>query len=341
MYFLNKLAMLLVTVTLAFAGSMPAHATQNIKCSSIDFPVQLPTGQPANIHGNYCLPKHHLPNTIQILVHGATYNSDYWNWDQFNGQYSYVDNAVAAGYATLAIDRLGDGMSTRPASALDTYAAQVETLHQVITAVHNGALGDRKFRKFELIGHSYGSLYVEGDLAKYQHDADAVILTGSGHTTTSVINAISKADTYSANNLSRFKKLDDGYLTSTPGFASRAALVYDPIKADPRVIQHDADTMDTLDITEAQTRPVNQGLLSIQIHVRTLLIDGNTDNHSCGPDVDDCSSQAAFYASEAPYFSPAAHLTAMLVNSGHDIQLSYVSHSADNEMLEWSLRTLG
>ena len=340
MHFLNKLAMLLVTVILAFAGSMSAHATQNIKCSSIDFPVQLPTGQSANIHGNYCLPRHHLPNTIQILVHGATYNSDYWNWDQFNGRYSYVDNAVAAGYATLAIDRLGDGMSTRPASILDTYTAQVETLHQVITAVHNGFL-QNKFRKFELIGHSYGSLYVEGDLVKYQHDADAVILTGSGHATTAVIGAISKADIYPANNLPRFSNLDNGYLTSTPGFDSRAALVYDPTKADPRVIQHDADTMDTLDITEAQTRPVNQGLLSIQIHVRTLLMVGNTDNHYCGPDVDNCSSQATFHASEAPYFSKDAHLTTMLVNSGHDIQLSYVSHSADNEMLEWSLRTLG
>lgn len=334
-----------VVLALSVGADAGAETGHEKRCVALAFPVHLPgsaAGERAHVAAHYCFGLGARSHTVQVLVHGGTYNSSYWDWPQFNGRYSYVDRAVAAGYATLAIDRIGDGASTRPASSVDTFDMQVDTLHQVLSAVREWGFGLGR-EKVELIGHSYGSLYAEGDLALHPGDADALILTGSGHTTTSVINAISRADTYPANNLPRFRALglDDGYLTSTPGLASRAALVYDPAKADPRVIQFDADTMDTLDLTEARTRPIDQGALSIRIQVPVLLIDGNTDNHYCGLDVDDCSSLSAFHASEAPYFSPAARLTTELVDSGHSIQLSYANAHADAEMLRWSRNVLG
>lgn len=317
-----------VVISILFlAGATSAQATDHARTCST---VRLGTTEGA-VSAQYCVPRR-ANRVLQVLVHGGTYNHDYWDWRQFDGAYSYVDKANEAGYATLNLDRIGDGASFRPKLAVaDTYTVQVDALHQVVQQARRLHAGP-----VELVGHSYGSLYVEGDLAAHPRDADAVILTGSGHTTTAVINAISKATTYPANNLERFAGLDAGYLTSRPG--TRAALVYDPTKADPRVIAYDEATEDTLALGEAQTRPADQGALSIKIQVPVLLMDGNTDDHYCGPDVDNCASQATFRASEAPYFH--TRLTTVLVSSGHDIQLSYVSPQADAIMLAWSNWTL-
>jgi hypothetical protein len=39
------------------------------------------------------------PATVQLLVHGASYDHLYWNFPYGGGYYSYVDAATAAGYA--------------------------------------------------------------------------------------------------------------------------------------------------------------------------------------------------------------------------------------------------
>ncbi len=329
----KTLALLFVAaLTLATLATPAGADTRRATCAMLNIPTSQGT-----VAAQYCTPQHGNGVT-QVLVHGATYNHDYWDWPQFHGAYSYVRRANDAGYTTLAIDRIGDGHSYRPALAVnDTYTVQVQALHNVMLYTRQRLAGRRG--QVEMVGHSYGSLYVEGDLAVYPDDADAAILTGSGHAATAEITAISRADTEPAALLGgRFAGLDAGYLTSVPG--TRAALVYDPAKADLRVITLDEATEDVMALGEIRTRPVDQGALSIQIQVPVLLMDGDTDNHYCGPDVDDCTSQRAFHASEAPFFSPAAHLSTVLVDSGHDIQLSYVSAFADTLMLAWSHRTL-
>lgn len=77
-----------------------------------------------NISGTLCKPTKHVPDLedyIQVLVHGATYTKEYWStgaWSSKNTpQYSWSRYANYKGYHTLAIDRLGNGQSSRPDSS--------------------------------------------------------------------------------------------------------------------------------------------------------------------------------------------------------------------------------
>ena len=82
-------------------------------------PVALAEGQPANehIYGKLCIPSGQSPDTIQLLVHGAIYTGVYWEFPDPSGgtdRYNYAAAANKAGFATLVIDRIGHGRSSRP-----------------------------------------------------------------------------------------------------------------------------------------------------------------------------------------------------------------------------------
>src|SRR6266568_3346388 len=104
------------------------------KCREVNIPVALTAGQPANqkIFAELCLPRGRAPQTVQLLVHGTTYNHTYWDFPDQVPKYSYVDAAVRAGYAVLAIDRIGDGQSSHPPSSQITFPNTIYTLHQVV-----------------------------------------------------------------------------------------------------------------------------------------------------------------------------------------------------------------
>ena len=67
------------------------------------------------LYGQYCEPTVKKPSrakTLQLLVHGITYDHTYWAGFQIipsSALYSWVTFANAEGYPTLAIDRLGNG----------------------------------------------------------------------------------------------------------------------------------------------------------------------------------------------------------------------------------------
>src|SRR6266542_2068842 len=69
---------------------------------------------------------------LQILVHGASYDHRYWDWPVQPEIYSYVSWATARGVATLNIDRVGSGMSSKPAGAENTVATQSHLLSQIV-----------------------------------------------------------------------------------------------------------------------------------------------------------------------------------------------------------------
>lgn len=130
--------------------------------------------------GQLCFRGSHEPATVQLLVHGATYNHLYWNFPHGNGCYSYVEGATAAGYATFDIDRVGDGSSSHPPSSqLDTNAGAV-ALHDAVTALRAGAVDGDAFQHVIMVGHPLGSAEAWIEAARY-HDPDAVIITGALH----------------------------------------------------------------------------------------------------------------------------------------------------------------
>lgn len=326
-------AVLFAVPVTAEATTKPSSAS---RCQEVTIPATIATG-PVNIHGQFCKPMFGKPTTVQLLVHGATYNHSYWDFPGFNGKYSYVRTANAAGYATLAIDRLGTGKSTRPNSQAVTYDAQIGSLHQVVQALRNGTVAGQAFKKVEMIAHSFGSAYAIGEAATYQ-DVDAIILTGNGHQVSTLTQQQSSTFFQPANNEARFAGLDAGYLTTKPGLRGEGGFLYDTTRTDPAVIAADEATKDVISTAEFATRPPNLGTLSQKIIVPVLIADGQQDTHYCGAGANDCTSTQTFYAAEAPYYNTC--MAVLFVQSGHDINLHKTAPSSFLKLIGWSYATL-
>lgn len=253
-------------------------------CREVSVPVSLPTGEHGVLAGTYCHPARSSPTTVAFEVHGGTYNRDYFQWSGDGDEYNFTARAVGAGYATLAIDRLGDGQSLRPISMHDTSAAQVSTLHQVIQAVRGGHLGV-VYQHLLWIGHSFGSYYGISVAAQYPHDVDALLLTGFGAHVSKETTTIDNADMAPARELvryraqypayARFAGLDPGYITNKPD--TRADQLADgpdhqPPNEDPDVIAADQASEDVLSQSELTTRPANLGALLAHVPNVPLLV---------------------------------------------------------------------
>ena len=305
--------------------------------------VSLAEGLPNNytIRGRLCLPAGAPPRTVQVLLHGATYSSVYWDFPYQPAKYSYVHAMLAAGYATLNIDRLGFGASSHPPSMLVTMQTGAHAVHQVIQAARNGSLGPR-FDHVILVGHSMGTVLAWLEAATY-HDIDGLIATGNTHRI-SLRNASDiSLNLYPASLDPGFAHagLDPGYLTTRPG--SRT-FFYQPSDADPNVIAVDEATKDTVPLTEFLTYQFEvfaSGDAS-RINVPVLTAVGQYDRLMCGTDATNCSTASTLLAAEAPFYSPAACLQAyVLPGAGHDINLHLNAQDFFAVAARWSDRWVG
>jgi pimeloyl-ACP methyl ester carboxylesterase len=113
----------------------------NADCQGFMVPVTVENVPDVELYGELCVPKGRTPSAVQLLVHGTTYNHNYWDWPEDN------------------VDRLGVGKSTKPASHLVTLAATVDTLHQVISKLRAGAIGGHRFSKVVYFGSSLSTAY--------------------------------------------------------------------------------------------------------------------------------------------------------------------------------------
>ncbi|KAM5529222.1 ctr copper transporter family protein [Fusarium oxysporum f. sp. phaseoli] len=228
--------------------SHPVEGKCQLSCTDVIIPVtlsvnnfQIPiasTGPAFNVpvHGTfniaarYCEPEIKIPfkqHTLQILVHGITYDRNYWSGDGPPGsgyhgdQYSWIAFASKQGYPTLSIDRLGNGLSDHPDPiTVVQLATHVETIHQLVLKARSGTLPGpskpRAFYKVIYAGHSFGSSVGNGLNAKYPSDVDATILTGFSRTSNAPVlsEASSKELSPAAQvNSEKFGNLDPGYMT--------------------------------------------------------------------------------------------------------------------------------
>ncbi|KAK5993537.1 hypothetical protein PT974_06971 [Cladobotryum mycophilum] len=139
--------------------------------------------------GRYCEPEVHIPqrqNTIQLLVHGATYNKNYWSGLDFpqgyhGNDYSWIAYASQQGYPTLSIDRLGSGDSDKPDPIkVVQIPVQAEAMYQTTLSLRAGTIEGigRSFNKIVYIGHSLGSMIGNAMSARHGEAVDALVLTG-------------------------------------------------------------------------------------------------------------------------------------------------------------------
>ncbi|MFI5711380.1 alpha/beta hydrolase [Kribbella sp. NPDC051620] len=303
-------------VPVASPAAAVADATTR-DCRGVDVPVATATVR-GTVHGTLCTPAGRTPKTVMVLVPGATYNSVYWDFPYQPQTYSYSRAMVEGGYATFAIDPLGTGRSSRPASVLLTSFVQADAVHDVIQSLRP------TFDHVVLTGHSLGSAVAVLEAATY-HDVDALVVTGLQHR----VNLLTLTKLFTTefgpaplDPVLKDQGYDLGQLTTKPG--RRYESFYSPGDADPAVVAVDEATKDAFAVAGAPDAVGIEILTtySASIDVPVFIAMGQYDSAFCGFLVMSCS-QAGVLRTERPYYAAAPSVDAfVLPGSGHDLNLN-------------------
>lgn len=285
----------LLCAALALVADLPATAAQPAgrACRDVWVPVALSVAEPKNqhIYGRLCLPEGETPQTIQLLVHGITLTHEYWDFPDPVGpthRYNYSRAANKAGFATLAIDRIGVGRSAHPPSTRVTVDSNTFTVQQVVQAINDGRItapGGETFDNVVYVGHSYGTVIGWYLATDYGRGIAAAVFTAAFHEVPVSTLLVGASAFYPAAADPKFtgKMLDPGYLTTLPG--TRYEVFYAPAKANPDVLDYSEAHKSTVTASEltglplALNRPLN-------VRVPVFLVAGRLDSNFCTENVE-------------------------------------------------------
>jgi pimeloyl-ACP methyl ester carboxylesterase len=296
-----------------------------------------------------CLPEGNTPSAVQVLIHGITYDHRYWNIadpdDPSGDRYSWEAAAAEAGYATLAIDRLGNGQSTHPPSAAVTIDSNAAAVHDIVQALRAGTIegpdGPVGFDEVVLVGHSYGSITSTFEASRFG-DVDALLLTGYSHNIRETNTPLAiESQHYPAFLDPQFagSNLDPGYVTSRPG--TRYDLFYAPgTDVDPRIVERDEATKGTVSQFEIANFPIFFRTVLDGIDVPVFIVNGSLDGIFCsqspGDLAADCSAPEALVANEEPWFPNAPSLEAAIIpEAGHVLNAFRSSQETFDAAMDW------
>lgn len=312
--------------------ALPAAAAGS--CSTVAVPVALAPGQAASqtVSALLCEPPGGV-HPVDVLVHGATYDSSYWDWPQDSTLYSYAKKTIAAGRAVFAFDRLGTGASSRPPSVALSVGVDAYVLHQLLNWLQS-----QDYEEMTVIGHSLGSMIAIAEAAAY-HDADRLVVTGIVHPPGLGLGAPSLFGSFypAALDPQFFGSITDlGYLTTRPG--TRGGSFYSSA-ASSQVIAYDEAHKDVVAATELESAVARlvapAGLNDTnQVNVPVLVVMGQLDVLVCEPLL--VCTDANILANETPYYSAAPSLTAAAIpDTGHCLTLHPSADLSFARIDEW------
>ncbi|KAF7980133.1 hypothetical protein HWV62_39567 [Athelia sp. TMB] len=178
-------------------SALTSSSASNFSDSYVGKTKKLVSGSYA-ISGTLCTPKAGAKNAshVQLLIHGIGFDSSYWDFSS-SEEYSYVRASAAAGISTFRYDRLGTGLSEKPA---DSYAyvhclikdsSSTDAVHRIVQSplelaiaqqfasmLRAGQIGNTTFTKIVGVGHSYGAVQIQGLSAAVPAALDGIILQG-------------------------------------------------------------------------------------------------------------------------------------------------------------------
>lgn len=309
-------AALLATGTLL--APLPASAA--VSCQNVSYPVRIGltplVTSLETMAGRLCVPGG--ATTVQVLIPGGTYDRTYWDVGFEPSTHSFTKAQNNAGFATLALDRLGTGLSSKPLSTFVTASTQASAVHQVITTLKP------RFSKVIVAGHSIGSAMAMIEAGTYR-DVDGVLVTGFTHKMNYITVVPVLANMIPAG-------LDLGYLTTMPD--TRYNAFHKPGPLVPGAISFDESTKDVFSATEAvDTILLNTVIIPIsrKITVPVLMVVGN-DTHFCSSGLplmgSDCSSAAALKTDEGQFFPSVPRLNTYVLN-GYGHSINYAPNAPD------------
>lgn len=330
-----KVRSLLACLVLAAPLPALAYPCQEI-CDDVIIPVRL-SGDPGapqyGLSGQLCSADDAIDGTLQVLIHGASYDRRYWDWNRDN---SYLCHAVVRGGAVLTIDRLGVGASSRPANpgllSIFSHAFAINDAVQFIRAglLQTPRIGEVAPAEIVLVGHSLGAQIATVVSAQFG-SVDRLILQGYSHTLGPAAMASFGLAHPAANEL-RFTDLDPGYLTTVPG--SREGLFFAPADVDAATLARDETIKTTY--TGAELGTIEPALaVSPGVQVPTLIVLGDQDFITCQPP----GCEASGIRAGEPAHFPNADLTIRIVpDAGHSINLHHSADRAYRVMTRWLRR---
>lgn len=324
---MKKLLSTLLITAMLLIGSASSVFADHVEATRVEFPVILSDNQSYTLVG-YLYSQHGNPNnlgdcgqrshTIQVLLHGGTYNHNYWDAGVINNtNYSYANYMAGQCYTVLALDRLGTGESSKPDGDFVNKVTEADAVAQILTSLrtnHNPT--QRKFKRIVLVGHSFGSFLSVYTLGEYGNVADGLVVTGWLHAPGTV-----PLDPGLVQQL-----LQTPYILSTPEI--RQALFFHLPTTDSAVIAHDnanlADAMtrgfflDAINVFTARHPEVGD---MAQVKALTKVDQINTPVFVQLGD-HDVLFPSGFGGSEAGYYSSSPSVTVdNLINIGHGFNL--------------------
>ncbi|MDE2448883.1 MAG: alpha/beta hydrolase [Gammaproteobacteria bacterium] len=317
-----------------------AYGGEQVTCRRADLLVALAPGQPAeySVSGELCATSDEVRHgtTVQLLIHGATYSHDYWDFGTVGDvSYSYARATAASGLATFAFDEIGAGGSSHPSSDLVTVDVAAYVAHQIVQALRSGEIGGTRFRKVIAVGHALGSVVAWDEAIRYA-DVDGVIVTAAAHSLSTVYHDAQPTVFSPAVTDPRFitTGLDRGYLTTVPGVRAHwffAAFI-------PEEEAH-KDVVSAAELATAARFMTSTATRAVRVPVLTIV--GGNDATLCGPGTQgrdfDCSSGATVATQEAPFYSGAARLHACVIpGAGHDLNLTLNHRLQIADAVAWS-----
>ncbi|MGW0181694.1 alpha/beta hydrolase [Nocardia sp. NPDC003345] len=306
-----------------------------VTCKEISVSVSLDPGAPADQTIRGVLRGPERAESVQLLSHGSTYNRHYWDFPQRNCEYSYVDRAHEAGFATLAIDRLGYGASSHPMSGSVTVDTGAYVTSQLAEKLRNGELG--RYRRVIGVGHSSGSVVLLKHAAVHNNDRnpdndlDLLIATGVTNVKGPSVPALLAQFTPAIHD-PRFAAsgLDTGYFTTRGGRDehgnSNRSIFYNLRNADTEIIARDEELKDTASGPEARDLEAwrdgpPESSFSTEVRIPVLLAVGEEDQIYLNSGFDGNRCREELEAFEKPYFPNADLQVITIPGIGHSLNL--------------------
>ncbi len=212
----------------SLAAAAFVHAARADEGTLVRTPVVFPVANPQEggaereIHG-FRIDPPCAATSVVLLQHGLSYTAEAWDFDP-GGGYSYARTLASAGYAVVAIDRLGYGAShvaSGYAVSVDTYA---DMAHQIVLQLR------REFDHIVIGGHSAGCEASEL-AAGLLGDVDALIAMGYHQFPSPELLTY-----FTTGDVPRALLHDYEYFLGTPSL--RAKMFY-TAEADPQIVQMD------------------------------------------------------------------------------------------------------
>lgn len=284
---------------------------------------------------------HH--KTIQVLVHGASFDHNYWNFPVQPEKHSYVRHITRAGYAVLNLDRIGFGLSDHPQDGLDLSLHKgAFTIHQVVQALRGGDMvvpgfGRIRAERVQLVGSSMGSFISIIEASTYK-DVDGVVLTSYSHRVGpgGIASFTASFPAHQDPKFSFFPLLGRTNYLSTDN-ETRAFLLYHLPNMDPIVrwidtaLRQPLPAGDLNDIIPSLMEPV-------AIEVPTLIVNGDFDTIACQVP---CTANN-WLENELSFYPPETCAELEIIpNAGHALTLHKNAPAFFEVVEEWSDRRVG